>query len=248
MAFARSRWTCPGLAAALLVASAASAQEKGRDAKAPASPRREAPGLAPATPDDQRASGVIVKAEPLRKETPSRPESPGDRGTAATHRLTINTAVVWRDWTRDQGGLKPDAPPREVAERGANSVATKGEPRSEDTLVVVDVVASTRIETRFRATTDETGKGSKTPAAAREAAEDPATEKGRGASSPAAKAKAKAKEPRATRFLADDLKPGLFVEADYRRKDSRNVATAIDVIRPVGGPDDVPAAADRAKK
>jgi len=128
---------------------------------------------------------------------------------------------------------KTNASPREIAERGANSVATRGEPRSADTEVVVDVGPNTKIETRFRASTEERTKGSKTPAEAREVGDETSKDKGdRGA-----RAKTRAGDSGVTRFQADDLKPGLFVEVDYRHEDSRNLATSVTVIRPIGGPD-----------
>src|SRR5262249_50787945 len=75
-------------------------------------------------PKAGRASGVIIKAEPL------------ERGGV---RLTINTAAVWRDWARDQAAADPNQPPRRAAEQGAKSVATKGEPQTKENLVVVEL-------------------------------------------------------------------------------------------------------------
>jgi hypothetical protein len=218
----------------LLVAAGAFAQDKEQGKKDSGRPDRKSP--APVASNDERASGVIVKAEPIGKGANSRSDDvAGQKGRAATHRLTINTAAVWRDWVRDQAGVDVNASPREQAKRGSNSVATKGEPQSEDTLVVIDVGPSSKIETRFRASTDETSKGSKTPAGAREANVDPA-EKGKGDSS-----KGDGKGSKVTRFQADDLQPGLFVEIDFQLKDARNLASTVAVIRPVGGPDDAPA-------
>jgi hypothetical protein len=236
------RWTYLSfsLATALLVAAGAFAQEKDQAKKNSGRPDRNSP--APVASNDERASGVIVKVEPIRKGANSRSDDlAGEKGRSATHRLTINTAAVWRDWVRDQAGVSVNASPREQARRGSNSVATKGEPQSEDTLVVIDVGPSSKIETRFRASTDETSKGSKTPAAAREANEDPA-EKGKGESS-----KGDGKGSKVTRFQADDLQPGLFVEIDFEHKDARNLASSVAVIRPVGGPDDVPTATGEGK-
>jgi len=174
------------------------------------------------SPDQQRVAGVIVKAEPIRKGANSRSDDVDrDKGRAFTHRLTINPEAVWRDWVRDQADLDPNISPREAAKRGANSVATKGEPESGGSLIVVDIGPNTKIETRFRESTDETSKGAKTPAEAK------------GGS---AAGKDKSAEPaRVTRYQADDLQPGLFVETDYRHEDARNVASTLAVIRPVGG-------------
>jgi len=187
------------------------------------------------SPNDQRAAGVIVKVEPVAKGAQSRSDNvEREKGRAPTHRITINTAVVWRDWVRDQAGLDPAASPREVAKRGANSVATKGQPETAATLVVVDVVPTTKIEMMFRESTDETSKGGKTPAEARAASEDPAAAKAPDNSS---KREKQAERSRSTRFLADDLQPGLFVEVDFAQKDARDVASTLAVLRPIGGSD-----------
>ena len=102
------RWTRFGfsfsfsLAVALLVAAGAFGQEKGQGKKDSGRPDRKSP--TPVARDDERASGVIVKAESIRKGAKSRSDDvPGEKGQSATHRLTINTAAVWRDWVRDQG-------------------------------------------------------------------------------------------------------------------------------------------------
>lgn len=234
-----TRWTCFSLAATLLVAANAFAQNKDQGKKNTGNPDRKSP--APVASDAQRAPGVIVKAEAIRKGASSRSDDvASEKGQAPTHRLTVNTAAVWRDWVRDQAGVSAGASPREQAKRGANSVATKGEPQSGDTLVVIDIGPNTKIETRFRASTDETSKGAKTPAEALAANEDPATEKGKGKGD-SSRREAEAKRSRATRFEADDLQPGLFVEIDYAHKDGRNLASAVTVIRPVGGADNAPA-------
>jgi hypothetical protein len=231
--------TCFSLTAALVVTAGAFAQnpvrERKKDSpKAPTSVAR----------DDERASGVILKAESIRKGAKSRSDDvAGPKDQAPTHRLTINTGVVWRDWVRDQAGVSPSASPREQARRGVNSVATQGEPASADTLVVIDIGPDTKVETRFRASTDETSKGQKTPAAAREANQDPASTAGEGDA-----ASRDAEPARITRFQADDLQPGLFVEIDFRHLDARNLATIATVIRPVGGPDDAPAAESKGQK
>jgi hypothetical protein len=238
------RWTGFSLAAALMVAAGAFAQEKDQERKKSRSPEPRSPTAVAS--DNERASGVIVKVESIRKDAKSRPnDAAGKKDQSPTHRLTINTAAVWRDWVRDQAQVSTGASPREQAKRGANSVATQGEPQSADTLVVIEIGPSTKVETRFRASTDETSKGAKTPAAAREANEDPASEKGKAKGDNAAP---EATRARITRFLADDLQPGLFVEVDFRHSDARNLAATATVIRPVGGPDDVPAAPESKGK
>jgi len=157
----------------------------------------------PASKDDQRASGVIVKVD--RAQT---------RDGSEKLILSINTAAVWRDWARDQAAESPRRSARKDARDGAESVATKGEPKDKNTLVKVEVVHDSRIETRFRALDDESKKGDRTPAT------EGANTRRRSAKPP--------------QFRMADLKPGLFIETDFGRKDERNVARTLTVIRPTG--------------
>jgi hypothetical protein len=245
MCQAALRWTSLSLTIALLVVTNASAQEKDQDQgrKNPSRPDQKSVSAVPQ--DRERAAGVIVRTEPIRKEAKSRSEAvDNETARTLTHRLTINTAAVWRDWVRDQAGVDLNAPAREQARRGADSVATKGEPQSVDTLVVIDVGPNTVVETRFRATTDETTRGARTPDEAREARDNPKSDRNDGKSEARAKdqnnnrsSERDQKNPRFTRFQADDLQAGLFVEINYQHKDGRNLATNVTVIRPVGGPD-----------
>ena len=184
----------------------------------------------------ERASGVIIKAEPVTKgATPGSTitdEAKKGRQVPRTVRLTINTAVVWRDWARDQATEDVTKSARKDAEQGANSIATKGQPVSPDTTVLVDVGPETRIETRFRSSTDETSKGAATPDGAREEA-DP---KSGAAESRSRAGKSSSAEP-GPRFGVGDLKPGLFVEVEFRHVTAQNPASVVTVIRPIGGPD-----------
>ena len=159
------------------------------------------PKVKPASKDAQRASGVIVKAEKAKDQ-------------AGKLILTINTAAVWRDWVRDQATESARQSPRKDARDGAESIATKGEPRDKDTLVKVEVAKDSRVETRFRAPDDETTKGTKTPDGSGDAS-------------------AQRQSGKPTQFRIDDLKSGLFIEADFRRQDGCNVASAVAVIRPI---------------
>jgi len=245
MCQAALRWTSLGLTTALLIVANASAQEKDQDQGRKNPSRPDQASVSAVSQDQERASGVIVRTEPVRKDTKSRPEAV-DKETARslTHRLTINTAAVWRDWVRDQAGVDLNAPAREQARRGADSVATKGEPQSVDTLVVIDVGPDMAVETRFRATTDETTRGTRSPDEAREARDNPKSDRNDGKSEARAKDQSNnrpsdrdQKNARFTKFQADDLQPGLFVEINYQHKDGRNLATNVTVIRPVGGPD-----------
>ena len=167
--------------------------------------RGDEPKVKPASKDDQRVSGVIVKAEKVA--------NPGSGTTGGKVVLTINMAAVWSDWVRDQVNENPRQSPKKDARDGAESVATKGEPRDRNTLVKVEVASDSRIETRFRRPDDETGKASN--AAGKADADD---------------SRQSAKPPQ---FHLNDLKTGLFVETDYRRKDDRNVASRVAVIRPI---------------
>jgi len=206
--------------AMLLVAASAIAQDKDQGKKNSKKTDRKSP--APVAGDAQLAPGVIVKAEAIRKDGSS-----VEKRSSPRRRITVNTAAVWRDWVRDQASEGPPVSIKKAAEKGANSVATKGEPADTDTLVVVDIGPDTRIEARYRASNDETSKGASTPAGAGEGSRDPA-EKGGGSRSVSA---------RARRVAPDDLRPGLFVEVDFRLKTALNVASIVSVIRPVGGPD-----------
>src|SRR5689334_7349173 len=83
--------------AGLLVA--ASGLSTAQDAKS--RPDEKGPGTP--TKGPQRVAGVIVKIEDgARDDGESKGESKKDRRAARGRRLTINTAVVWRDWVRDQ--------------------------------------------------------------------------------------------------------------------------------------------------
>ncbi len=178
----------------------------------------------PADAKHQLTTGVIIKAEPLTKA--GEPASPDSR--ARSIRLTINTAAVWRDYVRDQASTAPK-PPRAAAALGNKSIATDGEPISADTTVVVVVTPETKIETRYRSPTDEISEGARKPedAARVEARTDAQTE---------ATPRVEHSTAKPTKFTADDLKPGLFVEVHYKEAKAREKATLLRVLRPVGGP------------
>ena len=154
----------------------------------------------------ERAAGVIVKVEKQRNNSDSSNEK--DR---LRYRLTINTAAVWRDWARDQDKTGGPASTKKAAREGNDSVATKGEPKSPNTLVVVDVQKATQVETRFREMSDETGRGSANP--------------------PADSAHRTSAKP--VRFAFDDLKEGLYVEVDFQHRNERNPASRVTVLRPI---------------
>jgi hypothetical protein len=169
----------------------------------------------------ERASGVIVKVEPIAKVDSGRSKHDDSKETDADKahrvRLTINTDAVWRDWARDQVSANATQTPKKAAEKGAKSVATKGEPQTANSLVVIALTPASKVETRFRTLTDETTKGAKTASAAR--SDEPGRSKSRDSKSP--------------HFAAADLRPGLFVEVDFRRHDGADQASTVTVIRPV---------------
>ena len=192
----------------------------------------------------QKASGVIVKVEPVMREA-----SKGAAGKRASKkspivarrvRLTINTAAVWRDWVRDQASTEAKTP-REAAVDGKKSVATTGEPTSPDTAIVIDLGPDATIETRYRSSTDEISEGAKTPEKAAEAERktDPAD------TSKSVESKG-AKTGTALAFTLDDLKPGLYVEVDYRHVQASDRGTKVCVVRPIGGAN-IPAAVEAPK-
>ncbi len=164
--------------------------------------------------DKERTSGVIIKVEkfqkgadkgsPVSKTTSEHPER------RPILRLTINTDAVWRDWARDQAQTKDTGSAKKDAEKGKNSVATRGEPVESNSLAVVDLIDDTKIDTRFRAPDDETSKGSKQPEGVK--------------SSDSAKP---------VDFKVSDLSTGLFVEIDYKHLTAQNLADRVTVIRPI---------------
>lgn len=162
----------------------------------------------------ERVSGVIVKAEKVSK-------AKGDgNSNAVLMRLSINTNAIWRDWARDQAQVRDEGSPKKDAAKGAESIASKGEPIDENSLVVIEVASGTKIETRFRSPTDETTKGETSPDKVKSDEGTTSTTK------PAGKP---------VRFRTEDLLPGLFVEADYRQAGSpdENTAATVVVIRPI---------------
>ncbi len=173
------------------------------------------------TPGAERVSGVILKVEKVEGRAAAGSKAKGEaKGSPVLLRLSINTNAVWRDWARDQAQARDEGSPKKDAIKGANSVATTGQPADENSLVVVDVGSETRVETRFRSPTDETSKGVKAPG---EVKSDEAT---RSKETPAGKP---------VQFRAEDLQAGLFVEADFRQSGPRanDRASTVTVIRPI---------------
>jgi hypothetical protein len=194
------------------------------------------------------AFGVIVKVDAVAREKKDADASDDDEAKKGRRRnrpvrVSINTAAVWRDWVRDQAiaPQKAAVPPDTGAEaaQGANSVATKGQPKSAPNLVTVEVGPQTRIQVRYRSSTDEASLGSPTPEGAAKAETAP-DESDR---------KAQRRERRKAEDVSvDDLKPGLFIEAEFRGARDRHRAVRVTILRPVGGPDTPAAEAAPAKK
>lgn len=208
------RWKVCALASALVVSIHAPglAQEP-----------KEAPAAksTPAINQAERVSGVIVKVEPIASGDSERPKQADSKKAKSARsrlvRLTINTDAVWRDWARDQVTVNATQSPKQAAEKGAKSVATEGEPETKNSLVVIALTPASKVETRFRTLTDETTKGARTASEAR--SDEPAHSQSKNAKSP--------------HFAAADLRPGLFVEVDFRRQHGADQASTVTVIRPV---------------
>jgi hypothetical protein len=185
----------------------------------------------------EKVTGVILKVERVAKEGANlkagKAKSEGKQDPVLI-RLSINTNAVWRDWARDQAQVRDEGSPKKDAAKGANSVATKGQPVDENSLVVVEVASGTRVETRFRSPTDETSKGVKAPEKVKsvEATSSKVTPTGKPVD-----------------FRAEDLLPGLFVEAEFRQPapQDKNTASIVTVIRPISVLDSSPAATPSPK-
>jgi len=221
-------WMLCALAAPFVLLAAVPVSGQSRDSGANA-PRDKADKSA------ERVSGVIIKAEPIARGSTSASSAekanPAGRTERQAIRLTINTAAVWRDWARDQATANAAESPKKAAARGADSVATRGEPVSKDTVVVVHLNPDSKVETRFRTLQDETGKGAKSPEAARR--QDAAEAHGEAAGSSAGSSTSKNQAAKPVRFQASDLRPGLFVEVDFRAIKAGNLASTVAVIRPI---------------
>jgi len=200
------------------------------------------PGAPDRSPKDkegrpaERASGVIIKVEPIARGSSSASSAekgnPARREETQAFRLTINTAAVWSDWARDQVVNGTAETTKKAARRGADSVATRGEPVSKDTVVMIHLNPSSKVETRFRTLADETSKGSKTPEEARR--QDAVEAHGADAGTKSKSSDSKTQVAKPVRFRASDLRPGLYVEVDFRHIQAGNVASTVAVIRPVG--------------
>jgi len=169
---------------------------------------------AKADPANQKTEGVIVKVEDVAK----------DKDAPRHVRLTIKTDAVWRDYVRDTTNAEPGASNKKAAEKGQESIATKGQPEGKGDTVVIDVVADTKLESRYRASDDATSTGAETPAGARKQEQGPKDD-----------SRAVGSEKKAPKVECSDLKPGLFVAVEYCQKGDQKPAACVAVLRPVQG-------------
>jgi hypothetical protein len=186
--------------------------------------------------DTDRASGVIARIEPSER---------GSKDTKRSWKLTLNTDVVWRDFVRDQATDPARAArtgPGKAAEKGKESVATEGHPKDDQLMVTVLIDPETEISMRYRSSTDAIGAGSPTPEGASKAEADNDNEGGRKASADSRRRdpESKGQAIKARSLEARELKPGLWVEIDFRHGDKQDKARRVMVMRPVGGPDTSP--------
>ncbi len=190
----------------LAVASAAMAQE-GRRSDEKSGKSKES----------ERIEGVIVKVEPVADQ---------DTKDAPRHlRLTINTAAVWIDYSRDTSTTKPKSS-KEAARKGDDSIATKGQPRDEDTLVRLVVAPDTPLKFRHRCEGDSGSLGAATVEEARKLA----ASEGRPEKS-VADDKPDLSDSRSLK--PGDLKVGQFVAVHFHHANDRQQADWLVVLDPV---------------
>jgi hypothetical protein len=184
----------------------------------------------------EKTSGVIAKVKSVES---------GDSGARESWKLSINTDVVWRDFVRDQA-TDPAKAARtgtgKAAAKGRESVATEGHPQDGEMVVTLDLDDQTEITMRYRSATDAIGQGSATPEGAgkAETASDNASgRKGVGATA-SDRRESRRQTLKARKLDPKELKPGLWVEVEYRQDGKENKARRVTVMRPVGGPDTSP--------
>jgi hypothetical protein len=201
---ATRRFGTAALAAATLASTVALASVTQEDARKTAA-------------EDQMVDGVVTDVAQ---------EKSGDGRKSGAYRITLNTAAVWRDYARDtatEGGTSAS----QAAEKGDQSVATKGQPEDRNTALEVDLPAATRAELRYRSQMDETSLGAPTADEARELARrDPqAGDRPKSGGEPDRR--------RGKPFELDGLRNGLWIKLYYQRDGARNVGTRLIVLEPV---------------
>jgi len=185
----------------------------------------------------EKTSGVIAKIKGAGS---------GDTSARESWKLTVNTDVVWRDFVRDQA-TDPAKAARtgtdKAAAKGRESVATEGHPQDAQMMVTVDLDPQTEITMRYRSSTDSIGEGSATPEGAgkAETASDNASGRQGAGDADSDRSGSKRQTLKARKLDPKELKPGLWVEVEYRQAGKQNqVARRVTVMRPVGGPDTSP--------
>jgi hypothetical protein len=187
-------------------------------------------GAARIQPSREKSSGVVIKVE----------RTPGDPERKSFWRMTVNTDVVWRDFVRDQA-VDPNRVARtgiaKAASKGKESIAVKGHPTADPLLLSVDLDPQTEVTVRYRSSTDAMSEGSATPDGASRS--ELANEQSGKSKTSNAKTRPDSKrevlKPRTLEPM--ELKPGLWVDVEFRHNEAGNRARRVTVLRPVGGPD-----------
>ena len=119
-------------------------------------------------------------------------------------------------------------------------MATEGHPRDEKMLVTVNIDPQTEITMRYRSSTDEISEGAPSPKGASKAEDATDTSsKTKPAQTPALPG-TRRQAPKARVLEPMELKPGHWIDVEFRRGDKENQARRVMVMRPVGGPDTAP--------
>jgi len=185
-------------------------------------------------PGREKASGLILKVERV---------AGGDAAKKSSWTMSLNTDVVWRDFVRDQA-VDPQKAARtgtaKAAAKGRDSVATKGHPKSDPLLITVDIDPQTEITVRYRSSTDAIGEGATRPEGASKAEEADEGDGRPKTSSPPSRPGTGRGTPKPRTLEPMELKPGLWVDVEFREEGGQQRARRVMVMRPVGGPDTSP--------
>ena len=212
------------LVAVVVVACAMGGQESKRSA----APDSKQPGR-------EKASGVILKVERA---------AGGDAAKKSSWTMSLNTDVVWCDFVARPGRRSAEGRQdgtAKAAAKGRDSVATKGHPKSDPLLITVDIDPQTEITVRYRSSTDAIGEGATRPEGAVPRPRRPTRGTGRPkTSSPTSRPGTGRGTPKPRTLEPMELKPGLWVDVEFREEGGQQRARRVMVMRPVGGPDTSP--------
>ncbi len=179
------------------------------------------------TPKLLPSSNPVVEGVITRVEQ----EKSVDGRTSGKVHVTINSAIVWRDFARDtatEDGQKP----AEAAKAGDQSVATKGQPEDQNTIATIEVPTGIPLELRYRSQMDGRSKGAASAEKARDLVRrDPVADQAKTKSS-ADPAPSDDGGPGKS-LTADDLKQGLWVSIECRKGDESHVARHVIVLEPI---------------